>query len=249
MYDHPAVRGATDRFWAAIRDGLRAQGTAAPETLTRSDGSLWPIWQDPGLVLAQTCGLPYARRLHGQVTLVATPDYALPGCPPGYYTSVFIMRQASATPDPAGWAGLRLAYNSPNSQSGWAAPAQHMAVRGLGFAQVCRSGSHAASLQAVCTGQADIAALDAQTWRLLQRHDPLAAQVTEVGRTAPTPGLPLVTRRDQDPAPLCRAVRDAIAALTVTDRAALDLAGLVTIPASAYLAVPAPPAPPTSDPC
>ena len=30
MYDWPELTDATDRLWAALRDGLRAEGVAAP---------------------------------------------------------------------------------------------------------------------------------------------------------------------------------------------------------------------------
>ena len=244
MYDRPEIRGATDRFWALIREALRMRGMDAPEALTRSEGSLWPIWEAPDLLLAQTCGLPYRARLHGQVTLVATPDYALPGCAPGYYNSVFVMRRAEATDDPADWAARRLAFNSRNSQSGWAAPTGYMAERGLAFVHVLSTGGHAASAAAVIAGEADIACIDAQTWRLLARFVPETAALTEVARTRSTPGLPYVTRAGQDPAPLRAAIVDAVDGLSPQDRTALDLKGLVVIPASDYLAVPNPPTPP-----
>ena len=57
MYDRPETQDATDRFWALIRDRLRAGGIPAPDHLTR-DRDPWDIWTDPDLVLAQTCGLP-----------------------------------------------------------------------------------------------------------------------------------------------------------------------------------------------
>ena len=62
MYDWPELRPATDRLWAAVRDGLRQRGVAAPEGLTRDVG-LMAGWTDPGLVLGQTCGLPFVREL------------------------------------------------------------------------------------------------------------------------------------------------------------------------------------------
>ena len=89
MYDRPETAAATDRYWGLIRDGLRAREIEAPDDLTRTD-DLWTLWQSPDLVLAQTCGLPFRARLHGQVQLVGTPDFGLPGCAPGYYNSVII---------------------------------------------------------------------------------------------------------------------------------------------------------------
>lgn len=240
MYDRPEIRDATDRFWALIRDALRARDIAAPNALQRDANDPMQTWLAPDLVLAQTCGLPYRTQLHGKVTLVATPNYALPGCQPGYYRSVIVARGPVAND----WQGLRLAANSPGSQSGWAALATEWPDNIP--AKVRLTGSHAAALAAVASGHADLAALDAQSWRLLQRFDPAAAAVRVIAETTPTPGLPFITRAGQDPAPYRTALHDAIAALTPDDRRALDLAGLVVIPSDAYLAVPVPPPPPAT---
>ncbi len=58
MYDRPELTGATDRYWALIRDGLRARGVDAPDTLWRGEDDLMALWLAPDLVLAQTGGLP-----------------------------------------------------------------------------------------------------------------------------------------------------------------------------------------------
>ena len=243
MYDRPEIRPATDRFWAAIRDRLRAEGIEAPDALDRA-GDFHALWLSPDLVLSQTCGLPYRSRLHGKVTLVGTPDYGLEGLPPGHYCSVIVAR----VDDPRGFAELAagtLALNDAGSQSGWAAIQAHAAAQGLRFSRAIATGSHAASAAAVAGGQADLAGLDAVTWRLLAVHDPaLATRLRVVERTAPTPGLPLITARGTDPVPVFAAVAGAIVALAPADRAALGLCGLVAIPAEAYLAVPIPPDPP-----
>lgn len=243
MYDRPETRGATDRFWGLIRDSLRAGGIAAPEALTRG-GDFHAPWTDPDLLLAQTCGLPFRSLLRDRVTLVGTPDYGLPGCPPGHYRSVLVARAGDGRDLDALASGV-LAINDAGSQSGWAAPVAHAAARGLAFTRVAVTGAHAASARAVADGGADLAALDAQTWQLIGAHDPaLAAMLRVVDLTDPTPGLPLITAKGRDPAPLFAAASAAIAALAPADRAALGLRGLVAIPAAAYLALPLPPDPP-----
>ena len=120
MYDRPETRGPYDRLWARIRDELKLlwadrpeTGYPLPEALTHN-GDPWDHWQDPDLVLSQTCGLPYRSVLHPNVTLIGTPDYGLAGCPPGYYHSVFIARDPDATL--ADLAGHRFAYNEALSQ-------------------------------------------------------------------------------------------------------------------------------------
>lgn len=243
MYDRAEVQPANDRLWALIRAGLRVRGIPAPETLTRGEMAYMPGWLSPDLLLSQTCGFPYRARLHGHVALVGTPDYGLPDCPPGHYCSVFVAR-ADDPRDLAAMGGTPLAYNDGLSQSGWAAPQNHARSLGLTFPAGLQTGGHIASARAVAEGRADLAALDALTWAMIQDHDPaLTAALREVARTAPTPGLPLITAITNDPAPIRAAVEQAIAALPRPDRTTLHLRGLVRIPAEAYLAVPTPPAP------
>lgn len=233
MYDRPELRAETDALWAALRDALRARGIAAPEALTR-DRDPWEIWQSPDLLFAQTCGLPFRARLHDTVTLVATPDYALPGCPPGQYNSVILARGIPAHP--------RIAVNDALSQSGWAALHGWLTANAIAPGPVTRTGAHAASARAVADGAADLAAIDAQTWRQLLRFD-RADPALEIARTAPSPALPYITAARNDPAPIRAALAEALAALPAETRAALDLNGIVQIDAAAYRAVPIPPNP------
>ena len=243
MYDRPDLTGATDRYWALIRDGLRAGGIDAPETLRRGDADLMPQWMSPDLVLSQTCGFPYRARLHGKVQLVGTPDFGVEGCPPGHYRSVLIARTDDPRGDLAAFDGVAIAYNDALSQSGWAAPQNHAAALGLRFPAGIATGSHAASLAAVAEGRADLASLDAVTFRLLARTQPAAAAVRVVAMTEPTPGLPYICASGIDAEAVFAAVSAAIAALSPEDRAALGVQGLCRIPAEAYLSIPNPPAP------
>ena len=104
------------------------------------------------------------------------------------------------------------------------------------------TGAHAASARAVADGLADLAAIDAQTWRLLLRHAG-ADPAFEIARTPPTPGLPLITALAHTPEVIANAVAQACAALDPATRAALDLQGIVQINKAAYLALPLPPDP------
>jgi ABC-type phosphate/phosphonate transport system substrate-binding protein len=242
MYDRPETAAANDRLWAGIRDRLRAAGIDAPDRLAR-DRPAAEVWDDPGLVLAQTCGLPYRARLHGRVALVGTPDYGVEGCAPGYYRSALVVR----ADDPRGailaWRGARLAYNDALSQSGWAAPQGFAALHGFRFADTLATGSHRESARAVAEGRAGIAAIDAVTWRLIRRWDGFADTLRVLAHTLPTPGLPLVTALAAEADAIRAAAAAAIDALAPDDRETLSLRGLARIPAAAYLAVPTPPAP------
>lgn len=243
MYDFGAAQAANDRLWALIRRGLRGRGFEAPEWLTRGEHAYWDAWQSPDLVLSQTCGYPFRARLHGKVTYVGTPDYGVEGCAPGYYRSVFVVRANDPRQTLADFDGARFAYNEPLSQSGWAAPQTHAARLGLRLPPVLRTGGHRLSAKAVAEGRADIAALDAVTFELMQGLDPVAARLRVIALTDPTPGLPYITAPGRDPAPIFDAVGEAIAALAPADRATLRLRGFVRLPVADYLAVPNPPPP------
>ncbi len=239
MYARPETQAAHDRLWQAIR---REYGAGDPE-LTKLD-PIESAWDHPDLLLSQTCGMPYRHHLKDRVVLVGTPDYGVEGCGPGFYRSCILARRDDPRQSLAAFRGAALAVNSTMSQSGWAAIENHLAETGAGF-DFCTgatiTGSHLASARAVAEGRADLAALDAVTWRLIQRYERWSDDLITIEMTAPTPGLPLITRPGIDPAPLFAAVQAAIGKLAQKDRKTLSLKGLIAIPASAYLAVPLPP--------
>lgn len=239
MYDLPGLRADWDALWQDIRDRLPPEMAAdAPDRLARG-GDPWGDWQSPDLLLSQTCGLPFRARLRARVTLVAAPDHRLPGCAPGQYCSVLLGR-AGATLAQA--ATGRFAFNEGLSESGWAAPLRFFGAP-LPFAALVQTGSHAASARAVLEGAADLAALDAQSWRLLQREDPDLDGLRVLARTAPAPALPFVTAAGRAPEPLARALAGAIAAQPADRQDRLGLYGIAPADAAAYCALPLPPAP------
>lgn len=243
MYDFGQLQAANDRLWRLVSNGLRHRGIAAPDALTRGEGAYWKAWEASDLILSQTCGYPFRARLHDRVTYVATPDYGVEGCPPGHYRSVFIARADDPREGVEDFDNARFAYNEALSQSGWAAPQTHAAKLGIRLPPAVQTGAHRLSAQAVAEGRADIAALDAVTHALMQDGGVLAHNLRVVGWTDPTPGLPCITARGQDPGPILEALSEAIDTLAPADRATLRLRGLVPIPLADYLAVPNPPAP------
>jgi ABC-type phosphate/phosphonate transport system substrate-binding protein len=239
MYDFPHVSAANDQFWELIRDHLGY----GPDHLSR-DMKVWDIWQSAELVFSQTCGLPFRAKLHDKVQLVGTPDYGIEGCPAGHYNSVIVVHKNSAFEDVNALATKRLAYNEGLSQSGWAAPYAHMKTVGISFEIGPCTGSHKASAQTVANGQADFAALDALTWKMLQLDDPETTQhLRVIATTKPTPALPFITSLNQDAKAIASAVGKAIDALPKQKRDALHLKRLIRLPPSAYLAIAIPPSP------
>ena len=240
MYGREELSGAHGRLWDLIRRELAQHKVEAPAQLSQT-AEEFSVWCDPALVLSQTCGMPYRVMLHDKVQLVGTPDYGLDGCPAGYYRSAIVVRKGDARAELSAFRDARFAYNQEISQSGFAAPYFHAKAQGFWFQNRIQTGGHIFSARAVANGAADVAALDAMSWALMERYDDFAHELRVLEWTEPTPGLPLITSLGQDPDVMFEAVSDAIAQLDEVDRDALCLRGLVRINKDAYLAVPNPP--------
>ncbi|HSO47293.1 MAG TPA: PhnD/SsuA/transferrin family substrate-binding protein, partial [Rhizobiaceae bacterium] len=105
------------------------------------------------------------------------------------------------------------------------------------------TGGHRASIKAVAEGRAQLAAIDAQSWRLATAHEPAAREVHVSGRSSNVPGLPLITA----PAfvgltpDLFEAMRIAIDLLPEAPRKAINIVGLVEARTSDYDVLTEPP--------
>lgn len=197
MYDMPWLHDANDVLWRRIRDHLRVAGVDdVPSRLDR-DRPLDKIWRDPGLLLAQTCGLPLIMALRDKVRLVATPHYDFRGCEGPFYCSFVIVRSDSRFATVPMLRGCRAVINDFGSQSGMNALRQLVAPfadwRDF-FNGITVSGGHQQSIEAVVTGVADVAAIDCVTYGLLAAHGwPHLARTRILCRTRAVPGLPLIT--------------------------------------------------------
>lgn len=241
MYDRPETAAAHDALWSLIRDGLHARGIPAPESLDRATPHM-DGWGRPDLVLSMICNLPWRARFRDRVVLIAAADYGLPDIAPGFYHSVLIVRADDPARDLAATRGYRLALNEPLSNSGWDMPQAALRAAGVTPRPHLRTGAHAASLRAVAEGRADIAGIDAVSFRHLLRWDAAARSVRVLALTPATPGMTFVTARGADPAPFRAAIAAAIAALDPDTRDTLGLQGIVTLSPAAYdIALPPPP--------
>lgn len=202
MYDWPGAQAQTDAFWGEVARRLGEAGIAAPATLTRN-ADFSASWTDPGLLLGQTCGMPFVSGLCGAARVVARPDYGLPEARDGTYRSVIVVRakDASGTGPDAVLAqrGRRVAVNEWRSFSGHVALRAYLAgLRGGAadpfFGAVAMSGRHIGSARMVARGEADVAALDGVAWVMLHVHEPKTAErLAALDVTAPAPALPFIT--------------------------------------------------------
>jgi ABC-type phosphate/phosphonate transport system substrate-binding protein len=199
-------------------------------------------WLSPDLLLSQTCGYPLRTSLAGRVQYVGTPRYRAPGCQGPLYSSAIVVRADDPASTLADLRGFRLAFNTADSQSGVnaiRAAVAPLATNGRFFGEVVASGAHRASLQAIQTQGADVAAVDAVTLALLARDQPDAVLDLRVLQfTPPTPGLPLITSAQttaEDLGRLRSAWADACADPLLAEAAAdLLLDGFDVLPETAY---------------
>ncbi|WP_294227101.1 PhnD/SsuA/transferrin family substrate-binding protein [uncultured Shimia sp.] len=238
MYDRPELATSWDLLWHYFGE---AYGDA-PAQLTR-DLDVWDIWQSPDLLLAQTCGFPYRSRLKDKVALIGAPDHGIEEAPAGHYRSVIVANKRFEGAKLDTLQDATLAFNEPISQSGWAALWRHFEDKGLRIGPRRQSGAHRESARMVARGDADFAALDIISWKLMRRYDDFTSDLIVVDMTRPTPALPFISARDQDKGRVQNALQDGLQSLTFGQREELFLHGLVSLPQSAYEAVPNPPAP------
>lgn len=200
MYDWPELQSGNDVAWAAIRVRLRSRGIDAPERLARERTDLHALWRDPALLLSQTCWGPMELGLAAHVRVVAQPDYsAYEGGEGELYSSAIVMRADA----PRGGGvpvnllrGLRFAFNSADSRSGYLGLKADLEAAGEGlsiFRGLIETGGHRASIGAVADGRADVAAVDCKTWHLARQHEPAARNLRVVGWTTKRRGLPFIT--------------------------------------------------------
>lgn len=239
MYARPQLAEAHERYWILIKANLADVGIDSPVELSQNDNEFL-VWKHPDLVLSQTCGMPYRLWLHDQVSLVGTPDYGVEGCLAGFYKSAFVVRHDDPRDQISEFRNGVFAYNQTFSQSGYAAPYEHLKQHGFWFEKKMQTEQHVLSARAVSEGRADIASLDAVTWRLLQQHEGFASGLRVLDWTKPTPGLPLITRKGQSAEHILDSVAQAIKQLDPIDRKVLGLKGIVKIAREDYLAVPNP---------
>jgi ABC-type phosphate/phosphonate transport system substrate-binding protein len=233
MYDLPEVRDDTDRFWAALSKLLDWD-----VPLSRG-GDYHAPWLSSQLIFSQTCGYPLSHALSGKVDYVATPIYDAYGCEGSTYCSLIFAREALA---PSAFLGKIAAVNTQDSMSGMLALRLFFAPVAKTqrfFARTLWSGSHAASLLALQSGEANVAAIDCVTVALLKRHRPqVLSGLVEIGRSPSAPALPFITKAvaaDKVQTALRAVFSDAAMAETLR---ALLLKDFRVLPATAYDVIP-----------
>jgi len=210
MYDWPEFTQATDCLWTSIRDNFSKAGIDTPASLDRTSPPA-ETWLSPKLLISQTCGLPLVADLSDKVKVLGS--FAYQGIEPaGSYHSV-IVTQENNNESSVRLEGKHAVINGDDSYSGCLALKCFVADNGSGespFASVLVSGGHRASLCAVASGNADIAAIDCVSWYLANQCESAVRNLKVIGHTQSRPGLPLITCGDTS-AQEISVLRDALA--------------------------------------
>jgi ABC-type phosphate/phosphonate transport system substrate-binding protein len=203
MYDPPELRAAVDAWWGGLARAFRAEGIAGvPDRLDRNL-ALDALWGAPDLLFTQTCGYPLFGAWVGRMQYVATPRHATDGCEGPNYCSFIVVPAHASAQSLEDLRGARCSVSARISHSGFNALRALFAPLAMGgrfFGAVSLSGGHAESLDQICAGEVDVAAIDCVTYALLSRCKPRATLATRIiGRTATAPGLPYATHSDAPP--------------------------------------------------
>ena len=199
-----------------------------PATLPPNELDYHQLWLHPALLFAQTCWGPMELGLSKQVQVVGQPSYdAYEGGQGELYSSALVMRTGEGPQlrSPADgkallpldlMRGKRFTFNSLDSMSGVIALTRDLQAAGESldiFSSRSESGGHRGSIVTVAAGNADVAAIDCESWALAQRFEPAAQAVKVVGWTGRRKGLPFITAL-ATPEKIVAVLRDAIANLT-----------------------------------
>lgn len=192
-----AINAITASAWQTLLDWvLRRAGVTGEVIDFPAPQPLPTLWARPELGAVFMCGYPFSRMVPQPVALAApVPDEAAFGDRPVYWTD-FIVRADAPFQRLEHTFGHRMAWTTPDSQSGYQAPRRHLSAwadRAPLFAgTVGGMVTPRRVIEAVVGGDADVGPLDSYVHALLRVTEPAtAAQLRVVAATQPTP-IPLL---------------------------------------------------------
>jgi ABC-type phosphate/phosphonate transport system substrate-binding protein len=201
-----AVTPAVARLWNELLTGLAARAGEAVDVIDHAPPApIGALWSRRDLAAVLMCGLPYSRATPPPA-LVAAPVPAPPeyGGKPQYW-SLFVARAESGYQRLEDSFGGRIAFTTPESQSGYAAALHHL-MPAAGQAPLYReiiapAVTPLGALAAVREGRAEVAPIDGFALDLLRRHAPeLTAGLSILARTEPTAIPPFIASAPPRPA-------------------------------------------------
>ena len=241
MYERSELKFAHNRLWSLIKTELIKEKISAPKNLlTGINGK--EVWKNNKLIFSQTCSLPFRTYLRNYVTYLATPVYSLEDCPAGYYRSVFLVKIKNKNLKLSNFLDKIFAINSLDSQSGYAAPYNHISEQYGWFSKTILTGSHRNSVLMVSNGNADITCIDELSWEIIKCFDSFAKKLIVLEKTIPTPALPYITvSASKYSETIYKCLFKAFNQLKEKDKKLLKIKTVIKIPLNEYLKIPNPP--------
>jgi ABC-type phosphate/phosphonate transport system substrate-binding protein len=173
------------------------------------------LWERTDQAAVFMCGLPFSRAAPRPWVIAAPvpspPEYRGEPC----YWSDLVVREDSPFRSTRDTFGHRIAFTTPDSQSGYAAALSHFmacADRFPLFGEILAPQiTPLGVLRAVLEGTADTAPIDSYALELLRKFQPdLTSRLRSVGRTSSTP-IPLLVASSQTSEETVAALRAAFA--------------------------------------
>jgi len=115
----------------------------------------------PSLILSQCCGPDLFQDYASNIVPFAAPVISAYEVAPGYYFSHIVKKESAEL------SFSRVVINNKTSHSGCTAVKLWLSARGIKNYSVYESGSHRNSVRELQEGRADVAAIDALSWRYI----------------------------------------------------------------------------------
>jgi ABC-type phosphate/phosphonate transport system substrate-binding protein len=201
-----AVSSAAAQCWRNLFEALAERaGLELPVVDHPAPAPMAGLWSRQDLGAVFMCGLPFSRAVPAPVLLAAPVPSPDDFADRPQYWSEFVVRTDSRHARLSDTFGLRIAFTTPESQSGFAAPLRFLSQLGgnapLYTEVIAPTITPRAALQAVAEDDADVAPIDSYALALLRRFEPeLAGRVRTLSRTAARPIPPLVASAPPPPA-------------------------------------------------
>lgn len=193
-----AVSAAAAESWRELFLELGQRAGVALQVIEHAPPApIAQLWERSDKAAVFMCGLPYSRAVPQPQLLAAPVPSAAEFAGQPLYWSEFVVRADSPYQTLVDTWGTRMAFTTPESQSGFAAPLQHLSLqsgpRPLYSRIVAPQITPLGAINAVVHGIADVAPIDSYALLLLRQFQPaLVSQVRSVARTQARPIPPLV---------------------------------------------------------
>ena len=170
-YRFPETQPILDSIWRDVVSELREAGVEQPPEFLDHTTPHQALLSKPSLTLSQCCGPDLFQDDAINMVPFAAPVISAYEVAPGYYFSHIVTGKSAGAGKSPKLDSPRVGINSRTSYSGCTAVKLWLEDRGIEEYTVYESGSHSNSVRELQAGRADLAAIDALSWRFLDVRD------------------------------------------------------------------------------